>query len=56
MKVIDSSHRSVKNCPIFSASVHFDINSDENLYLVIDITKNRNFNIDSIINLENTIR
>ena len=26
------------------------------IYLVIDITKNRYFNIDSIINLKNTIR
>ena len=48
--------RSVKNYPIFSVPVHFDINSDENLFLVIDITKNRYFNIDSIIHLKNTIR
>ena len=39
----------------FSVPVHFDITSDENLFLVIDITKNRYFNIDSIINLKNTI-
>ena len=45
----------IKNHPIFSVPVHFDINSDENLFLVIDITKNRYFNIDSIINLKNTI-
>ena len=46
----------LKIYPIFSVSVYFDINSDENLFLVIDITKNRYFNIDSIINLKNTIR
>ena len=40
----------------FFQFVHFDINSDENLFLVIDITKNRYFNINSIINLKNTIR
>ena len=46
----------VKNYPIFSVPVHFDINSDENLFFVIDITKNQYFNINSIINLKNTIR
>ena len=56
MSVIDSSHRSIKNYPIFSVLVHFDINSDQNLFLVIDITKNRYFDIDSIVNLKNTIR
>ena len=35
---------SVKNYPIFSVQVHFDINSDENLFLFIDINKNRYFN------------
>ena len=41
----------LKITQFFSVSVHFDFNSDENLFLVIDITKNRYFNIDSIINL-----
>ena len=49
-------HRNVKNYPIFSVPVHFDINSDANLFRGIDITKNRYSNIDSIINLKNTIR
>ena len=38
-----------------SVPVHFYIDSGENLFLVFDITKNPYFNIDSIINLKNTI-
>ena len=42
----------LKITPFFPVPVHFNINSDENLFLVIDITKNQYFNIDSIINLK----
>ena len=56
MSVIDSRHRSVKNFLIFSIPVHFDSNSDGNLFLVFDITKNRYFNIHLIIDSKNTIR
>ena len=45
----------LKITQFFSVPVHFDINSDENLFLDTDITKNRYFNIDSIIHLKNTI-
>ena len=43
---MDSSHRSVKNYPISSVPVHFDISSEKNVFLVIDITKNRYFNVE----------
>ena len=32
--------------------MYFDINSNKNLFLVIDITQNQYFNIDPIINLK----
>ena len=48
--------RHFQNYPFLSLPVHFDINSDENLFLAIDIIQNRYFNIDPIINFKNTNR